>query len=372
MESKAPVKEEIRLHYSGLVVFASKLLSVASGLAFQLMVARGTTELEYDLWFNLRDILAYFTLLSTALPFWTMRFVARHKEGAIRTGVLANLAVSAVAAAIYLPSVPFLTSVLGVGQEYLILYFIAAVQIMELYTINALQACLQARTPHAIGYGLLIAEACKVGLGYLLIIVFKQPLMGALVSLITAYSLQITFYVRLLRIDLKQHLRTKYIKDWLKGSVANIYTVVGNQIANFVFIMLFAYGGEGARGRFGLAAQVANIVAYSSFLSFALYPKLLAERKKEDITASLRMVLLFAIPMAAGAIVLSDSYIIIMKSIYRDASIVLSILAIDALIVTVSVFFNSVLFGLERVDESAGISFRVLVKSQLCIAFSLP
>ena len=372
MESEALVKDEIRLHYSGFIVFASKLLSVVSGLAFQLMVARGTTELEYDLFFNLRDILAYFTLLATALPFWTMRFVARNKEGAVSTGIFANLAISTLAAAIYLPSVPFLTSVLGVRQEYLLLYFIVAIQIFELYTINALQACLQAKTPHAIGYGLLIAEVCKVGLGYLLIVEFRQPLMGALVSLIFAYCLQMAYYIRLLRIELRQHLRTDYIKEWLKGSLANIYNIVGNQMANFVFILLFAYGGEGARGRYGLAAQVASIVAYSSFLSFALYPKLLAARKKEDITASLKMVLLFAIPMATGAIALSDSYTVIMKSVYKDASIVLAVLAIDALVMTISGFFSSVLFGLERVDEAAGISFRTLVKSRLFIAFSLP
>ncbi|RJS82497.1 hypothetical protein CW707_00800 [Candidatus Bathyarchaeota archaeon] len=56
-------KNEIRLQYSGFIIFAAKLLSVATGLAFQFMIARNTTPEEYGLWFNVNDILAYFTLL---------------------------------------------------------------------------------------------------------------------------------------------------------------------------------------------------------------------------------------------------------------------------------------------------------------------
>jgi hypothetical protein len=42
--------------------------------------------------------------------------------------------------------------------------------------------------------------------------------------------------------------------------------------------MLFTYGGETARSNYGAAAQIANIITYSSFLAFALYPKPLAEK----------------------------------------------------------------------------------------------
>ena len=154
--------------------------------------------------------------------------------------------------------------------------------------------------------------------------------------------------------------------------MANIYNVVGNQIAALIFIMLFVYGEEGARGRYGAAAQIANVITYSSFLDLALYPKLLAERKREDITTSLKMVLMFALPMAAGAIALSDSYITILREEFPDAAPVLVILSIDALIATVSGLFNAVLFGVETVDENAKISFKELAKSRLFVAFSFP
>ena len=371
-------KKEIRLQYSGFIIFAAKMLSVASGLIFQLMIARGVRlysvdwQFEYDLWFNLTDILAYFTLLAAAFPFWTMRFVARGKEEAVKTGIVGNLIISAIATAIYLPLVPFITSSLGIPQEYLLLYFLISVQIIELYSINALEACLRAKIPHTIGYGLLIVEVCKVALGYLLIWELKQPLLGALLSLLIAFTIQISYYSKLLAGELKTRVNWKYMKEWVKGSTANVYNVVGNRIATFIFMMLFMYGGPGALSRYGLATQIANVIAYSSFLAFALYPRLLAEKNREDITTSLKMVLMFAIPMTAGAIALSDSYMIIMQSEYRDASLVLTVLAIDAFVITISTLFAAVLYGTESVDERTKISFRKLVKSRLFIAFSLP
>jgi O-antigen/teichoic acid export membrane protein len=127
------------------------MLSVATGLIFQLMIARTTTKQEYGIWFNIGDVVAYFTLLAVVFPFWTMRFVARDKEGAAKTGILTNLTLSAITTLIYLPLIPFITSLLDIPTEYTILYFLASLQIIELYSITALEACLQARIPHTLG-----------------------------------------------------------------------------------------------------------------------------------------------------------------------------------------------------------------------------
>lgn len=378
-------KGEIRLQYSGFVIFAAKILSVATGMIFQLMVSRATAELdlEYDIWFNLNDILIYFTLLATALPFWTMRFVARDEEGAVKTGIIGNMIIAAIATVIYLSLVPLITSSLGISQEYLVLYFLVSIQIIELYSISALQSCLRARKPHVVGYGLLVAEVCRAVLGYVLIMRFQEeigkvipgytPIMGALLSLIVAFSIQMVYYLKLFREELKERVRWQYIKEWLKGSIGNIYNVMGSRIATFAFIWLFIYGGEGARGMYGLARQVATVITHSSFLAFALYPKLLAERKQEDITTALKMVLMFAIPMTAGAIMLADSYVIIMRgSEYREVSPILVVLAINALTITLSNLFSFIIYGTEGIDEKARISLKELIKSRIFITFSLP
>jgi hypothetical protein len=264
------------------------------------------------------------------------------------------------------------TSALGISGTYLPTYFIVSIQIIELYSIAVLEAGLQARVPQTVGYGLMVQQVCKVVLGYILIVQFDQLLLGAVATTLAAFALQIVYYFRLLASEMRQRVRWEYLKEWLKGSLVNIYNVAGNQIAAYIFIMLFTYGGEGARGRLGAGAIVVNVITYSSFLAYALYPKLLAERKPEDITTSIKMVLMFAIPMTVGAIALSDSYITILTESYRDSGLVLVVLAIDSLIAVVSGLFSNVLFGVETVDEGAKLSLRQLTRSRLFIAFSLP
>ena len=364
-------RNEIRLQYSGFVIFAAKMLSVATGLIFQLMIARSATTQDYGIWFNINDLLTYFTLLAAVLPFWAMRFAARAEEGAIKTGVITNLMISIAATIIYIPLIPIITSALGVNPKYTPLYILISAQIIEIYLINALEACLRAKKPQTLGYGLLIAETFKVVLGYVFIIKLQQPLQGAIISLTLAIAMQTLFYLKLLWKEMKQNVKWAYVKEWLKGSVANIYNVVGNQIAAFIFIMLFTYGGETARSNYGAAAQIANIITYSSFLAFALYPKLLTEENSQDITTSLKTVLMFAIPMAAGALAIPDSYLTMLKDEYREAWPILMVLAIDALVATLSMLFSYVLYGLERLDEKAKISFKKLAKSRLFIGFSL-
>jgi len=365
-------KKEIRLQYSGFIIFAAKMLSVATGMIFILLLTRNITKEQYGIWSNISDLMAYFMLLNAAFPFWTTRFVARGKEGAAKTGFIANLIIALIAAAFYIPLVPVITSTLNIGESYIILYFIASAPIIEGYLISVLEACLQAKKPQAVGYGLLVGELCKIILAYVLIVKFQQLLLGAMMSILTAFSIQIMYYIKLVSGDLKQKIRWDYVKEWLKGSVSNIYSAAGNQIAAFIFMLLIIYGGKAARGDYAAAATIANIITYSSFLSFALYPKLLAENSLEDVTTSLKMVLMFAIPMTAGAMAMPDSFLTILDEPYREAAPVLFLLAIDAFIATISGFFTSVLFGVEKLDEKAKIPLKQLAKSNIFKVFTLP
>jgi hypothetical protein len=370
-------RKEIRLQYSGYVIFLAKLLSIGTGLLFQFMIARSISDVspEYGIWFNINDVLAYFTLLSGVVPFWVMRYVSREKEGAAKTGFATNLLIAIISTAIYFALAPFILSALGIAPNYLTLYLVVSIQIIEVYIISTFESCLQACTPQKIGYGAIIQQATKVTLGYVLIIQLGQPLMGAVVSTAIAIAIQVGYYYSLLANDLKHRIQWGYVKDWLKASVANIYNVIGNQIAAFIFIMLFSYGGAGGREIYGAAAQIANVITYSGFLAFALYPKLLTEKKSEDITTSLKTVLMFAVPMTVGAMVLANSYIVLLRvnllENYPGATAVLVVLAFDAFVTVISGIYGSVLFGIETFDQEK-MSFRALVKSRLFIFFSLP
>lgn len=368
-------KKEIRTQYSGFILFAAKLVTVATGIIFTLLITTTVTQDEYGVWgIIITIIIPYFTLLSTALPFWAMRFVARDKEGAAKTGIFANLTIGLIATLTYMLLQPSIIPFFSLGN-YVMLYSIAAIQIVTLYLIAALEACLQARQPHLVGYGLLIGELLKVILGYFFIIQFKLSLSGALLGIVIAYTIKMLFYLKLTWQELRKKLVFGYVQEWIKGSMFNIYNIIGDRIAALIFFMLAIYGGDIGISYYQAALTIANIVNYSSLLAFALYPKLLAESKMEEATMSLRMVLMFAIPMTAGVIIIPKSYLSILDlgvGKYIPAAPVLIILAVDSLILTTSTVFIYVLFGIEKVDEKAQIPFKKVARSRLFIAFSLP
>lgn len=367
-------KEEIRTHYSGMILFASKLITVATGIVFTLTVANSLSQNDYGVMgIFVTVIIPYFTILSGPITFWTMRFAARNKEGATKTGIVGNMAVGAIATLVYFAVLPFVTTSQGL-ENYILVYAVAAAQIIEIYLIAVFEACLQAKRPHFVGYGLLVGEILKVLFVYLLVIRLPLALLGAIVSLIAALAIKIAFYFKIVWKELKQKIALSYIKEWLKGSAFNLYNIAGDRIAATVFVMLTLYGGTIGYGYYYAALQIANIIAYSTFLAFALTPKLLADPNIDEATASLKNVLMFAVPMTAGVLALPSSYLVFLKESgeYVVAAPVLMILAIDALISTVSAIFTYILYGIEKVDEKAEIPFRQVMKSRLFIAFSLP
>lgn len=370
-QGKHLAKEEIRIQYSGLVIFAAKMLSVATGIIFTLLITRNATKNQFGIWGNINDLLGYFILLASAIPFWSTRFVARKKEGSTKTGLIANLIIGTISTALYIPLVPFLTSALNVTQGYLILYLIVSAQIIELHLINQLEATLRAEKPQTIGYGLLVEEIAKVAIAYVLIVRLHQPLVGAMISLIFAFLVQITYYIKLVYPSLKQKTQWNYVREWLKGSIAGIYYLIGNQIAATIFIILFVIGSQAARGDYLAASTISNIITYSSFLSFALYPKLLARKNTEDITASLKLMLMFTIPMVAGVLAIPESFLIILNESYAEAVPVLIILTFDSMVSTISGFYQNVIFGVERLDEESTIPIKQLLRSNIFKVFTL-
>jgi hypothetical protein len=68
---------------------------------------------------------------------------------------------------------------------------------------------------------------------------------------------------------------------------------------------------------------------------------------------------------------MSDSFIVSLNETYVGAAPVLVVLAMDALVLTLFQFFTSVLFGVEKFDQEAKISFRELAKSRMFKVFSL-
>jgi hypothetical protein len=331
---------------------------------------------QYGVWTNIFDYIGYFVLFSGLLPFWATRFVARGIKGTVKSSILAQLVIALSSMAIYFPVI-FIVYTFAIGPKvgtevYLPFFLIAGLNIFTIHMIASFESILQSVKPQAIGFGFLIEEFVKVGVALVLILGFKQLFLGAITALILSCFVQIGYYVSLLADEFKQKTDWSYLKQWLKGSTAIAYNAIGNQLGNFVLILLFFYGGPNTRAYFQAASSFTIIVGYSLSLSTALYPKLLAKNcTSEDIGNSFRTVMMLAIPLAALTFVMPVSFLTILKSQYGVAWPVLIGLSINTLVSLICSFYGGCLSGTEAFDAEGQISIRRLVKSKIFKAFTL-
>ena len=366
------VNGEVRLRYSGIIIFLARLLSVGTGLVFTLMVTRNITSEMFGVYGNLSDVLSYFTLASGIFPFWATRFAARDHAGSLATVLLANLIIAVPSSIIYLILLPTVLPMLQVSIDFMIVYLLISIQIIENYVLTAIESALQAKKPQVLGFGLIIHETSKVCTGCVLILLLEKGLFGVVLSIIMAIFLQILFYVKTILPVLHEKVNWNFAKEWIKASPFNLYGIIGQRLADSVLLFLFIYGGKAARGYYGAAFTIAGIVGYSSLIGYALYHRLLSKNQPEDITSSLKLVLMFAMPMAFGAMVLADSYLTILNVEYSVATPILILLSIDMLITCFSSVFGAVVYGVEKLDAEAKISWRKMIKSKLFLLLTLP
>ena len=370
------MSRNLRLQYSGLIIFSSQLIGVATGLIFTLLLTRSMSVHQYGVWTNIFDYTAYFTIFSGLLPFWATRFVARSKEGAAKTSTVAQLVISLISMAIYFPVI-FLIYTLAIAkrigsESYLPIFLIAGLYILTFYMITNFESILQSVRPQALGYGFLIEEIVKVSVAFVLIIGFKQLFLGAVLALVLSCVVQIGYYISLLRDELKEKVNWGYLKEWLKGSIALAYNAIGGQLSSFTYILLFFYGGPNTRAYFQAASSFTVVIGYSISLSTALYPKLLARNcSKEQVGDSFRTVMMMAIPLTAITFVMSISFLTILKTAYGVAWPVLIAMSINTFINTIYQFYYYCLAGVEAFDAEGKISMHHLVRSKIFKMFSL-
>ena len=329
------------------------------------MITRSILAEEFGVWGNISDVIAYFTLPASIIPFWAGRFMARGHVGSAKTGLVTNIIISVITFSLYLALIPLITPVLHISEVYVLLYMIVSLHIIPSYILRVLEAILHIKRPQAIGHGLVAYELSKVMVGYILIIWLNLKLLGAILAVLIAFFMQLAFYLRLVINELKENAKWNYVKEWFKASFFNVYGMIGQRIAALNLILLFVYGGQLARAYYGAALTIAAIIGYSTALAFALYPRLLSGGKAEDALTSLKMVSMLAIPMTAGAIALSDSYLIILNPLYIEAKPILYILALVSICGSASIILETIVYGTEKVDEKAKIPLKALIRSRI-------
>ena len=359
--------QRIRLRYSGLTFFASKAFSIVTGFIFVIAVTRNVSSYDFGVWQNIGDMVGYFVILSSVVPGWVTRYVARNQDNAATTGLLTNLAISIPFIVAWILLAPQFAKIAGAPGLY---YVLACLMILGTYLKPALEAIAQAKKPHLLGFDVVIHELTMISLGIILVMVLRYGLLGALVAVISSNFVDVLFYLVGLRGVIGRATNWGYLKSWLKSSTISVYGMIGEKLGATNMVLLLIYSGATARAYVGAAYAVALSISYVSTLAVALYPKLLAGGRGEDVETTLRLMFMFAIPMVAGTLVLAQPLLSILNPMYGVAAPVLYLLAISFLPYCLSIVLDTVLVGTERIDQTR-FSMKDLVKSRLSLPASL-
>lgn len=356
----------IRVTYSGLLAFVVGLTGIFTGIIFTILVTRKLTPEELGLWTLIGSLVSYVVIIEPIISFWTTRQIARGEQVA-KTSVATSGLFSVAAIIVYGGIAVYISSSLDVDFFPIIL---AAFLVPLSYLTTTLNSIALSHKPQTISYGMIVFEVSKLPLGFLFVYSTQFGLVGAIIATIIASlarTIVLIFFVREVLVDF---VKINVIKFWLRLSWLPIYTT-GSGFIFTLDVLIFTLLTNSLTGLafWGVANAVASLVSQSAQISQALYPKILATRKKEIAEENLKKLLFFAIPLLAASIVFAKPALYILNPIYVGGIFIVYFLAIRSFMHIIRSIAHSILASYETVDVDKNVSLKKIIKSKL---FFLP
>jgi O-antigen/teichoic acid export membrane protein len=359
---------DIRVTYSGLIAFLVSITGVLTGTFFVIIITRNLTVEEFGLWTLIGSMVSYVIIIDPIISYWSTRQIARGEpvaKTALGTGVLFSLG-GFTAYSIIALSVSFS---LGASIEILML----ASALVPLTILNGvIGSIFLGQKPHVVSYGLITFESSKIPFGLLFIYFGQMGIAGVVLSVVCASSLRIVILLILVRPLITGKIKKSAIKFWLKMSWLIAYQQ-GNGIIYRLDVMVVSFMTSSLTviAFWGVALTIGYLANHAGHLSQALYPKLLANGKKDFIKENLKITLYVSIPILTASIVFAKPAIHILNPIYIDAVYAVYFTAAAAFTNTLRSVFFKILSGYEKIDVEQQASFKKYVKSKLFLTPTL-
>ena len=357
------VSAPISLRKTGLVVFAARIASIFTGLIFLVMMTRSLSAQQFGLYEVITDLVAFAAYPAGLAAFWATRDIARGKMLG-KTAILINIALSSLGIAIYFGLSYFSASRIPSANLSTLLFAVLLVPVA--YFNTAGNSVVAGHRPVVLGYAVIFSEVAKLAVAYPLLIIFKVGIDGVILAVMVANLAQSLASVALAGDAISSPINLEQGKKWLAHSWLPMLTslpfILG--LAD-TYIASLAAGDTVIVGHYQAAFSVAQLAGYSFYLASAMYPLLLKGGSDEVTAMTLDLALAFGVPMAVGAAVLATPILHLLNPEYLDAAAALGILAIAALVNTVSAVFDTVLLGKDRVDINEDAKFSDYLKSSI-------
>ena len=353
----------LRIAYAGIVQLIAQFATLITGLIFVTIVTRNLPVEEFGLWQTLGSSVGLLLIPLAPLNYWTLRYSARGQDVARTSLVAGIIAVPIFVIAYLLLALTASSSI----EAILIFVLIYSVQIPALCIWEVVKPVARSYKPEYLGYATIALEIGKVAGAYYTITILKLGLVGAILSLALGQFLQLAIVIYIIRPKLKGSFEVSTIKKWYKAAwipISNI-SVSRLSISDSILVAIIL-GSTTVVGIFQASRVFTLIVRYSEIFLRVLYPKLIRDNRNEDITLTFRLQSFVVVPLSVGALMLAGPLLGILGEQYANASLVLRILTIVAVIEGIEFFMWNILTGLEKIDEDINnLQFKKLRNSWL-------
>jgi O-antigen/teichoic acid export membrane protein len=325
------------------------------------MAARSLDLSGFGTWEVIVTLVTFSSYPVGMVAYWATRDVARGRLVG-RTALVASAILSALGLVIYLGFALATYSRLAASVTP---FLLGALLVPLSYLNAAASAVVTGYRPSVYGTSLIVSELAKLGVAYEGLYVFHIGIDGVILALLTAYLVQSVTSTYMVRNAMTEKFDPLEVKRWAKlwWLPALSYLAADLAVADTYIVALIH--GTTVVGAYQAAFIVASIVTYASGLVFSMYPLLLKGGDIRLPSISLDFSLLFAIPMAAGCIVLAGPILFVFKPEYTIGATGLGILAVMFVFNNISLLLDQTLMGTEKVDAGATPSFRKLAGSNL-------
>ncbi|MEM2739895.1 MAG: hypothetical protein QXQ29_03745, partial [Candidatus Bathyarchaeia archaeon] len=355
-------KPRIRLRYAGLLLFISRVYGLIVGLLFTVIATRRLTIGEFGLWNYISVVSGYWMLPLSFTGYWIVRFTARgERTGA--TAVFIGLTISTVIPLLFIVSSPLIFESLNV--EHLVLVMVS-IKLALIGVSSPFDWIAQGLNPETLAFASIAFETSKLLSASILVAMMRLGLIGIILAVSIGYAFKSMILYKSIGRFITGSRDTKLIKRIFRGIWIPIYGSIPSMISSIDAILLVHMTEATDSLAFVSAIRtVGSPISLSLAISTALYPKLLAESRLEDVEEAVRLVYMLSIPSSIGIILLAPHLLSILRSEYAAVCIPLSVYAILQLLSIASQLAITTASGLEKVDLDENAGFRDYVRSKL-------
>jgi len=349
---------------AGLLSFLASLLSLVTGLLFSVLVARRLALEDYGAWQFYSTVISYLMLPGVVVNFWLTRDLG-HGRRVLKTGVVSCGLLGALTSFILVGSSIMSSSVAPINMDVLLAL---VANLIAFYLSSSLDSASIGVAPSLYGVGLIVQETVKVIAGAILVVWLRTGLLGAILSIdIALFSKVATMYLKMPPVA-RGELDISIGLLWLRRSWVPILSLLPGLLSSFdILILAWLVGSTRQAAYLALAKTVAAAAGYPQRLAISLESKLLGGKGDEHIEESIRLVMMFALPMTAGLVVLALPIAYVFGRNYSPAAVPLQLLSLASFLSIIYGISLTILQGAERVDTQVGVSSGDIIRSSLAM-----